>query len=128
MKPTLYLIRGIPGSGKTTLANAMVDALQASHVETDQFFETPEGYKFDGWKLKAAHEWCQSTVKDRLTAGDTVIVSNTFTRVWEMQPYLDMGFPVVILECKGTWNSVHPVPAEAIQKMRDRWETYPVGA
>lgn len=123
--PTLYLIRGVPGSGKTTLARAMADALHAFHVETDQFFETPEGYRFDPEKIKAAHEWCQSTVKDRLNAGDAVIVSNTFTRIWEMQFYLDLGFPVVVLECKGTWNSVHPVPVEAIQKMRGRWESYP---
>lgn len=126
--PTLYLIRGLPGSGKTTLATALATATQANHVETDHFFETSTGYRFDGSMLKEAHQWCQDTVKNFLDSGCDVIVSNTFTRLWEMEPYMCMGFPVQIIECKAQFQSIHGVPKESIQRMRDRWEPLNVPA
>ena len=124
--PTIYLIRGLPGSGKTTLAGALADAVNGVHVETDQFFEMPSGYKFDATKLKEAHDWCQNTVRGYLAKVQDVVVSNTFTRLWEMQPYLDMGFPVQVIECKARFQNLHGVSEASIQKMRERWEPYPL--
>lgn len=33
-----------------------------------------------------------------------------------------MGYEVRVVECKGRWQNVHGVPAEAIERMADRWE------
>lgn len=61
--------------------------------------------------------------------GCDLVVSNTFTRAWEMQPYLDLAgmfaYDVVLVEVHGDFGSVHNVPPEAMKKMRDRWEHIP---
>jgi len=57
-----------------------------------------------------------------------VIVSNTFTTIGEMQPYLDAAkeydYTVQVVDCHGTFGSVHGVPEEVIERMRARWEQY----
>lgn len=120
----LVLIRGLPGSGKSTLAKAMTSH---NHIEADMYFVRPdEGYVFDPSKLRAAHGWCQSEARKLLETGRNVVVSNTFTQKWEMQPYIDMAaslnIPIRIIEATGNFKNVHGVPDEAIERMRARWE------
>jgi len=55
MEKILILCRGICGAGKSTFAKT----LGGTHFEADQFFTDDEGnYKFDGSKIKLAHNWC----------------------------------------------------------------------
>lgn len=120
----LVLIRGLPGSGKSTLAKSMKAHW---HLEADMYFVQPYvGYLFDKSKVSAAHGWCQSEARRMLEAGRHVVVSNTFTQKWEMQPYLDMAaslnVPVRVIEATGNFKNVHGVPDEAIERMRARWE------
>lgn len=119
----LVLIRGLPGSGKSTMAKTM---LGHCHFEADQFFMRGGEYNFDPARLKDAHEFCQNGAELALQSRRDVVVSNTFTRKWEMQPYLDMaakyGASVRIIIADGNYKNVHGVPDEAIKKMRDRWE------
>lgn len=122
--PTLYLIRGVPGSGKSTLARAIAQATHSAHLEADLFFMGLDGYRYDHKKIPEAHAWCQARALEYLKQGQDVAVANTFSRIWEMQPYLDMGFPVVVIECKGNWPNIHGCPEASIQKMRDRWEPF----
>lgn len=127
MQQTLILVRGLPGSGKSTLAEEISSNLDNVHIEADMYFLDEDGkYRFDGTKLKDAHEWCQRNASFSLSLGFSVIVSNTFTQKWEMEPYLKMAeefnIPVQIIECKGKFGNIHNVPEEAIQKMRERWE------
>jgi tRNA uridine 5-carbamoylmethylation protein Kti12 len=126
----LIIFRGLPGSGKTTLAKSAYRALNAlglrvEHLEADMFFEDKNGeYKYDHTKIKDAHEWCQEQTKKFLLNGVDVIVSNTFTRKWEIDPYLKM-LPrdhILILVATGNYNNVHGVPNEVIEKMKERWE------
>lgn len=119
-KAELVLVRGLPGSGKSTLARDMKGHV---HIETDMFFTDSEGvYRFDPDALRVAHSWCQHQVRMHLRDGHDVVVSNTFTRAWEMKPYFDMGYPVRVLTCNGRWPNVHGVPQETIDRMAERWE------
>ena len=126
----LYLIRGISGSGKSTLAKNMVVDTDISWYEADMFFLTgkDQQYKFNPSKLKDAHEWCFEETQTDLLAGKDVIVSNTFTRLWEMQRYLDLvkelNIPVRVFRTTGKFKNVHNVPEDVVQKMEERFEDY----
>lgn len=124
----LLLIRGLPGSGKTTMAKKYAEVGYV-HCEADQYFERDGVYKFDPAKLHAAHDDCLRRTVAAMDAGHPVVVANTFTRRWEMGPYLKAakkrGINVRIIEATGNWPNVHGVPEDAIERMRARWE--PIG-
>ncbi len=124
----LVLIRGLPGSGKSTFANLIANNLGFEHYEYDMFFVVNGEYRFDATRVLDAHAWCQHNVEAVLKKGRDVIVSNTFTRVWEMQHYLDLGeeynAKIIVLTMEGNHGNVHGVPPEVIKKMRQRWEQY----
>ncbi len=126
---TLTLIRGLPGSGKSTLARAICDSVASgvtSHYEADMYFvDDDDAYEFNPEWLTDAHEWCQRATQGRLNDGFNVVVSNTFTTLREMQPYLDMKYDKLqIIECKGDFGSIHDVPAAVVERMKARWEEY----
>ncbi|MDF5393465.1 AAA family ATPase, partial [Vibrio parahaemolyticus] len=71
----LILIRGLPGSGKTTLAKQLAIELGAKHFEADMYFENDEGdYHFEPVQLPQAHEWCFQQTRKWLNKGRVVIV------------------------------------------------------
>jgi len=136
---TLTLITGLPGSGKSTLANLICHAeLERGdcvplHYEADQYFVTPAGeYKFEAARLCEVHLRCQLDVLGAMeTDTEHIVVSNTFTRKWERQPYYDLarthGYRVQVIECHGSFGSVHNVPEEAMARMAARYEPYKQG-
>ncbi|PKR60425.1 AAA family ATPase [Thalassospira lohafexi] len=127
---TLTLIRGLPGSGKSTMAAALAAQTGAKHLEADQFMVDRAGkYRFDARKLREAHQNCETACDEGLGTGNSVIVANTFTQIWEMQAYLDMadrhGVALQVIECHGHFNNIHGVPVDKIKAMQDRWEALP---
>lgn len=114
----LLIVRGLPGSGKSTFAKS----LGRMWFEADMWMVEDGKYKFDKDKLSHCHSMCQRSVKAFLDAGIDVVVSNTFSRIWEMEPYMQMTENFTIVMCEGNFPNVHGVPDEVIQKMRDRWE------
>ena len=126
MEKMIYLVRGIPGSGKSTFAKT----LGGEHYEADMFFIDANGeYKFDSSKIKWAHEWCQDMVyMDMIKEIPKIVVSNTFTQEWEMRPYFELaknyGYKVfsVIVENRHGGTNQHEVPEEVLTKMCERFE------
>lgn len=123
----LILVRGLPGSGKSTFAVTVADFLW----ETDRYWTRPDGtYDFNPKLIKQAHKWCQGHVEVSLSmTRESTSVSNTFTQLWEMQPYIDMaekyGAELVVYKMTGEFQNIHNVPPETIEKMKNRWEDYP---
>jgi hypothetical protein len=136
----LYIISGIPGTGKTSLANLIADGHDREgdhvcHVEADDFHINEEGeYEWRAENVKKSHEWCQQVVQSALAA-DTpvVIVSNTFCTNWSIEPYEEMAqlwkYEVVRIEMdyNNHWSpsqlslrNVHNVPVETIAKMQSQ--------
>lgn len=123
----LILIRGIPGSGKSTLARTYVEK-GFKHFESDQYFMVDGEYRFDASKLSLAHNNCFEKTRVALLAGKSVVVSNTFTRLWEMQNYINLAqtyqLPFKVIRCVGKFKNVHGVPDDILEKMSDRFELY----
>ena len=125
MDKELFLIRGVSGAGKTTLAKA----LGGKHIEADMFFVKDGVYKFDATKIKDAHSWCQNMVGSWMSDNEErIVVSNTFTQEWEMQFYYDWAkefdytvFSIIVENRHGGVNE-HNVPKETIEKMKSRFE------
>lgn len=124
--PTLYIVRGLPGSGKSTLAKQLVPK---HHFEADMFHTSSRTgeYLFDPTMIKESHEWCYKQVETCIIPRKVdVVVSNTFTQTWEMEPYMELaerwGYQVQIIECHGHWDNIHDVPEDVITKMEERWE------
>jgi predicted kinase len=129
MEKIIYLVRGIPGSGKSTFAKTLVKK-DYCHKEADMFFVDRDGnYNFEPSKIKDAHLWCQEEMDFLMRLEHSpVVVSNTFTQEWEMEPYLELAktygyktFSIVVENRHGGVNE-HNVPDEVLTKMRDRFE------
>jgi len=135
----LLLIRGLPGSGKSTLAKNLglgrkqgddekICDIEFAHYEADQYFMSMQGvYLFKPELIGAAHQWCQtSTERSMHNATPFIVVSNTFSQQWEIDPYLEMAdileYSVSIVECKNEFHNIHHVPRSSIQEMKERWE------
>ena len=121
------LIRGLPGSGKSTVAKLFDKAL---HFEADMYFLDADGnYQFDASKIKNAHNWCRHSVMDAMKEGHPiVVVSNTFTQEWEMDVYYllaeELGYRVtsMIVENRHDGKNIHGCPDDKIEQMRNRFE------
>lgn len=129
---TLTIIRGLPGSGKSTLAKALISQFKDTRwFEADQFFVNTLGeYKFEVANLDRAHDWCKQHVKDAMSFKvENIIVSNTFVRLWEMQPYYNLAsaynYQVQEIACQGPFQNVHGVPEENMERMKRHFQFRP---
>lgn len=120
----LTVIRGLPGSGKSTEAKK----LNVFHIEADMFQMKNGKYCFDVNYQKRAHKLCHELVDEMLSTLSDVVVSNTFTQLWEMEPYLKTakyyGAEVEVIRMETKYESIHNVPDEEYEKMRERFEDY----
>lgn len=138
---TLYLIRGLPGSGKSTLAKTLMSN-KGRYIEADMFFINGEGeYVYDQNKVSAAHRWCQNQCEEIMDAQSKLheegywvgglAVSNTFTRNWEMKPYLELaekyGYTPFVITCENNFGNIHGVGVGTLDAMTRRWEKYNAG-
>jgi predicted kinase len=134
MSGILFLVRGLPGSGKTSFATHIWN--EYAVLEADQYFYDKEGnYNYDPSKIKDAHAWCKNEVEIRMSDHQInnqfypeIAVSNTFTQKWEMEDYFKLaekyGYKVVslIIENYHGGKNVHGVPDDKIEIMRNRFE------
>lgn len=141
MAKYLMILRGVPGSGKSTYAAKIMERFSSLYKATtckcsaDDYFVGKDGvYRFDASKLFAAHNQCRARALAAMRTGiDLVIIDNTNTHIKEMKPYLEIakefGYIVrvkVIGENDEDFiklcilRNVHGVPAESIKRMAER--------
>ena len=127
----LIIVRGIPGSGKSTFAKEIVKMFpdDSVHWESDMFFMHNGVYCWKPNKVNLAHRWCQQKVEKSFDAADIVVVSNTFTTESEMKFYLDFakenGISVQIVRMENRFENEHGVPDAILEKMKARFVDMP---
>ncbi len=125
MEKNLFLLRGLPGAGKSTLA----ESLAIAHCEADKYFMKDGKYNFDASQLGKAHAWCQGECEKAMIFEVDVVVSNTFTTERELNDYYKLankyGYRVhsIIVENRHGGINQHNVPEEALKRMEDRFVT-----
>jgi tRNA uridine 5-carbamoylmethylation protein Kti12 len=125
MEKIMIICRGIPGSGKTTFARLLGRAI----CSADDFFTHGDEYIWSADKVSTAHDWCKRKCRRFMKKQiDRIIVCNTNTTEREMKPYMDLalqfGYKVfsIIVENRHGGVSIHNVPEETLEKMRNRFE------
>lgn len=120
----LYLVRGLPGAGKSSLAKLLASRV----VEADHFHIKNGKYEFDPNNLHRAHMWCELTVEKYMRENTgSIAVANTFTTNSEITPYITLAksygynYQIIAIENR-PFISIHNVPDDVIQKMKERWE------
>ncbi len=133
----LYIVRGLSGSGKSSIARELVNNVWDEKSESfvkdfysaDDYFTDPQdNYNFDPSKLSDAHAECFSNVELAMQKNCVrkIAVANTFSQKWEAEPYFKLakkyGYSPFVIECQNTFKNVHGVPQETINAMKNRWE------
>lgn len=142
----LYILRGLPGSGKSTLCQQMLSFNNGvgAIFSTDDYFLTPgtkkgkPNYAFDPSKLSEAHAWNEGRALEAFQGGITpVFIDNTHVARWEARFYLvyglRYGYQVVFLEPQTKWwlerdlkemakRNSHGVTLEKLERMLSNWE------
>jgi len=121
----LILVRGIPGSGKSTVANELAN-INTIVCEADQFFMIDGEYKFIASQLRDAHKWCQAKAAFHLKRGYDVIVANTSLSHRDLNCYNNISdqydATFNIINCNGKFKSIHEVPDEVMERMTEKYK------
>lgn len=136
----LILMRGLPGSGKSTRAKELLSSGPSGLIlSTDDYFFHGEVYRYDPCLLGAAHEWNQRRAEDAMHDGRSpIIIDNTNIQAWEMKPYVKMalkrGYRVDFCEPDTSWKfdpyelakrNTHRVRQGTIAQMMERF-SFPI--
>ncbi len=133
----MYIMRGLPGSGKSTQARALAGANGVIY-STDDFFMEGNDYKFDPSKIVANHGKNQERAKKACEEGiSPIVIDNTNTQKWEARSYVQFakenGYTVKFVEATSAWSrdpeelakrNLHGVPREGIENMLKRYEPH----
>ena len=135
MTKKIVLMRGIPGSGKSTKAQFIYEGVV---ISTDDYFMAGDRYLFDPTKVGDAHAWNRDRCRKLMADGaETIVIDNTNIKAWEMKPYVLMakehGYSVEFkstIDTCGTakecfLRNAHGVPLAVIERMFKAYEVLP---
>ena len=120
----MYLLRGVPGSGKSTKSNAILSEngidisnifIKNQHIlSTDDFFIVNGKYKFDPRKLVQYHEANKMRTEEQMKKGiSPLLIDNTNIMPWEMKNYVELadkyGYETIILNPEDFSNENNPL-------------------
>ena len=127
MNRDIIIVRGLPGSGKSTIAKKFCTRA----ICTADDYHTNRNGNYD-WKpenVVKAHDWCQRKCKRFMERGiPIIVVANTSTTEREMKPYFDMskiyGYRIstVVVENRHGGKTTHGIPEETMAKMEGRFD------
>lgn len=130
----LILMRGLPGSGKSTRAKELAEDNPV--FSTDDFFYVNNEYQFDPSNLARNHQKNIQRTEDAMKNNQRIVtVDNTNISPYEMKPYVLLadkyGYQIEIHKpnTDWAWNSeelakrnTHKVPQNTIEKLIERFD------
>jgi len=133
--PTATIVRGVPGSGKSTFAHISSIEGFGDIISADDFFMEGGRYCFDPRMLPQAHAQCLSRFLDYVKNGKSVIVDNVHSQKWEYKNYrliaemMGVESKVIELPCPDLdtlrmfhARNTHNVPWHTMEAVWNRWE------
>lgn len=132
----LTILRGLPGSGKSTIALRHL-TVGTVILSTDDIISANGNYLWSGEIMASAHKTNQLKALNAAKKGiPHIIIDNTNTTYKECEPYIKIaqenGYTIEILEPTTEWaknpeecakRNTHNVPLDSIKKMLARWES-----
>lgn len=130
-KPTLFLICGLPGSGKSTYATKLKQEKNITcHYEADMKLYEDGVYVFERKKLPMAHRWCQEMTERAMQEQKDIIISNTTLKKKEARPYINLAkeydYHIEIIHMTGNYQSIHGVPKDVFCRMKSIKEFFTI--
>jgi predicted kinase len=123
------ILRGLPGTGKSTFAKRLASEFDFVHLEADDHLFVNGEYRFDPARIADAHALVVRDALTHLQAGARVVVANTHVRLWEMAGIIGAATiaqrSFCIVEFIGQYGNIHAVPADVISAMNARYERAP---
>lgn len=104
---------------------------QSPCFSVDDYFTDPQSgvYRFRFDENHLAYKACEeNTERAMLASAPRILVHNTFTLEWEMEPYIKMaarhGYTLFVctVEKYHSSGNIHDIPQEAIQKMAAKYK------
>ena len=155
LRKVMFIMRGVPGCGKSSLVQQYVDRYAATVCSADGYFEAGAGKRkklfkgktvqeiynmtFDVNELPAAHEYCRAEARSACERGDLcIIIDNTNIEKKDYAYYSQCGrghgylIYFVSITCRGHdafeicyKRNQHSLPRSALRKMMSRWSEIP---
>lgn len=130
----VVILRGCPGSGKTTLRKEIYPTAFVCSV-VDYHTDHEGKYKFFRKGIPEAHTYSQNTfmaaLKNQLPL---IAVDNTNTKLWEFEWYIEMavkyGYEVEVIRMQvfdvniAASRNIHGVPLPVVLRMHENMEDY----
>lgn len=130
----LIIMRGLPGSGKSTKAKKL--GIGGVVYSTDDFFDVNGQYVFDPTKLKEYHEKNQHRTELAMRKGiSPIVIDNTNVFADHIKPYVKLGdmygykIKLELPDTEWAWDAEqlanknsHGVPKHAIDRMLNNFQ------
>lgn len=126
----LIIIRGLPGSGKSTLSEVLSENSKYPVFSIDDYFTDDNGnYNFEFSENYKAYIHCESRTEDAMRAlYPKIFIDNVFSLEWEMEPYLKLAglynyrVHIITVENRHGCENVHHISSEQIEKMAAKYK------
>ncbi len=88
----LYIVRGLPGAGKTALVESLCSPLDKMYSPDDYMVDERGVYAYDNSRVQETIDACQKGVEKAMQRGvSRIFVHALFTKHAHMQPYFKLA-------------------------------------
>jgi adenylate kinase family enzyme len=129
--PAIILIRGLPGAGKSSLANILSEEGVYPVFSVDDYFTNPftGEYNFVFSENHIAYKTCLDKVELSMQNKiKKIFVHNTLTLDWEINEYFKLSskhrYAIFVVTCENYHSnkSIHSVSDEQLIKMANKYK------